>query len=179
MVELMPKLRIVLFLLFIAIPLLELALLIKVGQNIGFWPTLAIVIGTALVGSKMLHDQGFAALRSASSAVKAGKPPIEAVVEGVFIIIAGALLVSPGLITDTLGILLLIPPLRRLVARWTLAKLLATSEFEVAIFGEDIIKPEAPAEHPRRRGEPTVIEGNFERLDEKTIDPRRKGGSGG
>lgn len=172
--------RIVLFLLFVAIPLLEIAVLIKVGQSLGFWPTLAIVIGTALIGTKLLHDQGFAALTSANKAVRAGKPPLEAVVDGVFLIAAGALLVSPGLITDCLGIMLLIPPLRRAIAKWALARLLATSEFEIAVFGEDIIKPEGgkPADSVRPRsnpGGPGVIEGEFERLDETTIDPRRKG----
>jgi UPF0716 protein FxsA len=170
--------RIVLFLLFVAIPLLELALLIKFGQSLGFWPTLGLVVGTALIGAKLLHDQGFAALNSANEAIRAGRPPLEAVVEGVFIIAAGALLISPGLMTDTLGILLLIPPLRRAIAKWSLARLLATSDFEIAIFGEDIIKPadQDPAGAARRtRGQPgpEVIEGEFERLDETTIDPRR------
>lgn len=164
--------RLILLLVFAAVPLLELAILIKVGGLIGFWPTLLIVILTAVLGTTVLRLQGLGVLRRASDAMAAGKPPIEPVVDGVFLLLAGAFLLAPGLITDALGLVLLIPPVRRVIARWGFDRLMNTGNVYVDIFGTS--EPEKRPNRPPTGGD-RVIEGEFERLDEKTVDPRRRG----
>ncbi len=166
---------IVLFLLFVAVPLLEIALLIKFGQSFGFWPTIGLVIVTALLGSVLLRQQGFAVWRRVQEDLQSGRPPVEPVADGMLLLVAGAFLVAPGLITDTTGILLLIPPVRAVVRRF-IARRLAVSG---AIF-TSVRQPGRPAAEPGAprpsRSKPsssgTVIDGEFERLDEQTKDPR-------
>jgi len=170
---------IALFLIFVAVPLLELALLIKLGQLIGLWPTIAIVIATAVWGTAILHHQGFAALRRAADSLNQGKPPVEPVVDGFMLMLAGILLVAPGLITDLAGLLLLIPPLRKAVATWGLQRMLATGTIHATTWRSKgrTEQRAAPPDDPRQPGAAAgtgpIIEGEFERLDETTQDPRR------
>jgi UPF0716 protein FxsA len=162
---------IALFLIFVAVPLLELALLIKLGQLIGFWPTIAIVVATAAFGTAILHHQGFAALRRAAASLNQGKPPVEPVLDGFMLMLAGTLLVAPGLITDCAGLLLLIPPLRKAIADWGLKRMLAAGTIHTTTWRtEERRSTHGP--RPSDAGGP-VIDGEFERLDEKTQDPRR------
>lgn len=168
----MSAIRIALVVIFFAFPLLEIAVLIKVGQAVGFWPTLAIVVGTAFLGSRILRDQGLAAVRRTMEQVRAGKPPVETMTDRLLLSLAGGLLISPGLISDLLGLALLVPPLRNAFGRWGLKTLMETSEFEVAVFGEDVVKPQkGPTPHRGAAAGGTVIEGEFERLDERTMAP--------
>jgi UPF0716 protein FxsA len=164
----------VLFLVLVAVPLLEIALLIKVGQSFGFWPTLGLVIGTALLGTILLRQQGFAVWNRIVTDLQAGRPPVDHVADGFLILLAGAFLVSPGIITDTLGVLLLIPPVRALVRRFLASRITASG----GIFTSEVIvdaPPRAPgsSSHPPRsgsRGSGPVIDGDYERVD----DPPRK-----
>src|SRR5262249_35992693 len=94
---------------FLALPLLELALMIKVGQWIGFWDTVLLLAAMALAGGLILREQGLAALTRALAAVRDGRPPIEPVVDSMFLMLAGMLLLVPGFLTDIAGLLLLIP----------------------------------------------------------------------
>ena len=164
---------IALFLIFVAVPLLELALLIKLGQIIGFWSTIAIVIATAAFGTAILHHQGFAALRRAAESLNQGKPPVEPVLDGFMLMLAGILLVAPGLITDCAGLLLLIPPLRKAAAAWGLKRMLATGTIRTTTWRTE--QSRSPHDDPGRPGAAAgpVIDGEFERLDEKTQDPGR------
>ena len=116
------------FLIFVAVPLLELALLIKVGQSIGFWSTMAIIVGTAALGVAVMRSHGLKAMQRAQASLAEGKPPVQSVVDGTFVLFAGLLLISPGLITDLAGLLLLIPPVRRLVGNWSMSRLLASGK---------------------------------------------------
>ena len=115
-----------LLLMMLAVPLLELALLIKLGQAIGFWSTVAIIFLTAGIGIAIVNAQGFAAFRRASESVAKGQPPVEPVIDGFMLMLAGGLLIAPGLLTDIAGLLLLIPPVRRLVAKWGLKRMAAS-----------------------------------------------------
>jgi UPF0716 protein FxsA len=166
-----------LFLIFVAVPLLELALLIKLGQWIGFWPTVAIVILTAGLGTAILHTQGFAALRRAAETINQGKPPVEPVFDGFMLMLAGMLLLAPGLITDAFGLLLLIPPVRKFVGRWGLRKAMAAGDVHVTTWTTGTNDGRsAHRETTRNRGPGgpgPVIDGEFERLDEKTQEPTR------
>ena len=156
----------------LALPLLEIALLIRAGQKLGLWPVMAIIIGTGILGIAVFARQRLAVVRGVMNAVNEGKPPLAPVLNGAFLVLAGGLLFSPGLICDAVGLLLLIPPIRRLVARWTVSRLLRDAEIHVATYGDGRLTP------GEREGGP-IIEGEFERLGERrpdhTRDDDRKG----
>ncbi len=122
--------RLLLIVLFIIVPIAELALLIQVGQLIGVWWTILLLIADALLGSWLLRAQGRAAWRRFNQALGGGKIPHREVVDGVLIIFGGALLLTPGFITDVFGLLFLIPPtravMRRLLVRRGMLKLVGT-----------------------------------------------------
>jgi UPF0716 protein FxsA len=102
---------------FIVVPLAEIAVLIEVGGWLGLGPTLALMILTALVGVWLLRRQGVAVLRRAQQQIEQGSLPIVEVFQGFCLVIAGALLLAPGFLTDTMGALLLLPPVRALLYR--------------------------------------------------------------
>ena len=107
-----------LFFILVAVPIIEIALFIQVGGWIGLWPTIAIVIATALLGTLLLRQQGFAALNDLQSRLEEGRDPLGALAHGAMILIAGIVLLTPGFFTDIIGFLLLIPPVRSLVIRF-------------------------------------------------------------
>ena len=108
----MPLLLIVLF---IVIPVAELYVIIKVGEAIGLWPTLALLLADAIIGSLLLKHQGLAAWRRFNKALAERRFPGTEVVDGVLIVIGATLLVTPGFITDVFGLIFLIPPTRAIV----------------------------------------------------------------
>jgi len=156
----------------VAVPLLELAVLIKLGQWIGLWPTLAILIFTALAGTIVMQRQGIAAMGRAFEAVAQGRPPIEPVVDGAFIMLAGGLLFLPGLISDVFGILLLIPPIRRLVARMFMAAMLKSGSVRVDTY-EEARRTSTRGTDGFAEGDSKVIDGEYTRVDERSINPGR------
>lgn len=120
-----------LFILFAAVPFIELALLIFLGQHVGFWPTIGLVLATAVLGAVVLNRQGLQTMQRISGALASGEPPIEPVVDGFFLVIAGAFLLTPGVITDAIGLMLLVPQVRRAIARWGFAHILKHGSFTV------------------------------------------------
>ncbi|WP_077340398.1 FxsA family protein [Pseudocolwellia agarivorans] len=106
-----------LFLLFIVIPIIEIALLMKIGGWIGVWPTITIVIVTAWLGAKNVRQQGLATLSSLQTKMAQGQAPSEEIVSGLMLLIAGILLVTPGFVTDIFGLSLLIPAFRKSIAK--------------------------------------------------------------
>lgn len=102
-----------LFILFIVMPVAEITLLIKVGQQIGALYTASLVVFTAVVGSFMLRQQGLATLFRAQERMQSGQMPIQEMLEGIFLAVGGALLITPGFITDVFGFLCLIPITRK------------------------------------------------------------------
>lgn len=181
-------------LVFVAIPLLEIALLIKIGQAIGFWATILLVIGTAALGTWLLHTQGLETLRRVLTMVDAGKPPVAPVLDGFLLLVAGLLLLTPGIITDTLGFILLIPPVRNLLVRLGLNRLLVVTVGGRTWSGEDTAERSPPTgktwpgsgtgsrwrSGTRQKrppaGEGPIIEGEYERLEERTVEPDRDHG---
>lgn len=107
----------VLLLLFIAVPIIELAAILQVGDWIGFWPTIGLLIADSILGSLLMRSQGRAAWRRFNDAMAAGRPPAREVLDGVLVIFGGALLLTPGFVTDIVGILFLLPPTRAIVRR--------------------------------------------------------------
>lgn len=107
--------------LFIGVPLLEIAVFIEVGGRIGLGWTLVVVVATALLGTFLLRRQGFATLRSAQQSMDRGALPMRELFDGLCLLFAGALLLTPGFVTDTVGFALFLPPvrdgLRRIVGR--------------------------------------------------------------
>ncbi|MCJ7755507.1 MAG: FxsA family protein, partial [Thermoanaerobaculales bacterium] len=106
-----------LLLLFTIVPLIELYLLIKIGGVIGVVPTIAIVIGTGVLGAWLARWQGLAVLRRISDEMAAGRLPTDALIDGLLILVAAAVLLTPGLLTDSLGFVLLVPASRALVRK--------------------------------------------------------------
>ena len=107
-----------LFLLFTVIPLLELYLLIRLGAYLGALDTLAIVIATGIVGGLLARSQGLAVLNRIRMELEEGRIPADSLFDGVMILVAGVLLITPGLLTDGLGLSLLIPWTRQGLKSW-------------------------------------------------------------
>ena len=106
-----------LILLFVTVPLVELWLLIWVGGQLGTMATVALVIGTGILGATLARYEGLATLRRFQSRLAAGQLPHQDIIDGLLILMAGAVLLTPGLLTDTVGFLLLVPPVRGVVSR--------------------------------------------------------------
>jgi UPF0716 protein FxsA len=162
-------LRLTVGLIFIAVPVLELALLIKTGQLIGVWATVALVVTTALTGAFIISRQSLSVLRRTLEAVNEGRPPVGPVLDGVFLLLAGALLLTPGLATDAIALALLIPPFRRWVAHATVRRLLQRGRLHVRVYGAQ------PAPDTARQGphDGPIIDGEFQRLDGEPAEPQR------
>src|SRR5919206_1806899 len=114
----------VLVLLFVVVPIVELFVIIQVGEAIGVLPTIALLVADSVLGSMLMRSQGRAAWRRFNAAVAEGRVPHREVLDGVLVIFGGALLLTPGFITDVFGVLFLLPPTRAL-ARRLLARRLA------------------------------------------------------
>lgn len=93
----------------VGLPIVELLLLIQAGAAFGFWPTVGVVVGTALLGIYLIRQQGMAAIRAAQVDRSTGEVPVGAILTGIRLAFAGILLILPGFITDAMGLLLLIP----------------------------------------------------------------------
>ncbi len=104
-----------LLLVFILVPLLDLVLLLRIGQMLTFWPTLGLVIVTGIVGATLAKRQGLRTLARIQSELESGRLPTGELAEGVLILLAGAVLVTPGFMTDLFGLALLIRPFRRVL----------------------------------------------------------------
>jgi UPF0716 protein FxsA len=107
---------------FVAVPIAELYVIIQVGQAIGALPTIAILIADSIVGSMLLRSQGRGAWRRFNEATAAGRVPAREVLDGALVIFGGAFLITPGFLTDALGLLLLLPPTRAVVRRMLVAR---------------------------------------------------------
>ena len=99
----------VLVLLFIVLPIAEIYVIIKVGEAIGVWPTIGLLILDGFLGAALLRHQGRAAWRRFNEALAAGRVPAREVFDGAMVIVGGAFLLAPGFITDVIGLLLLLP----------------------------------------------------------------------
>ena len=110
----------ILLVLFIAIPVIEIYLLIKVGSVIGAIPTILMIIGTAILGATLLRMQGISTYQRVQNTMARGEIPAIEMLEGLILLVSGALLLTPGFFTDAIGFIALIPPLRRTFIIWAL-----------------------------------------------------------
>jgi UPF0716 protein FxsA len=167
-----------LFLFFLAVPIAEIALFIQAGELIGTLPTIAITIGTAIAGSFLMRVQGFAALNRFAEAAGRGAMPVTPVVDGIGILAAGLLLLTPGLLTDTIGLLLFIPPVRRGLARWFFRRAVESGKVRFAAFGQSATHGSAPrysgstASGFKKPGNDNVVDAEFETIspDQESAD---------
>lgn len=104
-------------LIFIVVPVVEMYILIEVGAIIGAWPTIGLVLLTAMIGLALLRQQGFSTLARGMQRLDAGELPAEEMLEGLLLAVGGALLLTPGFVTDAFGFALLLPFSRRALAR--------------------------------------------------------------
>ena len=155
----MPLLLLVIF---IGIPVLEIAVFIEAGSLIGLWPTIAIVVVTAFVGTSLLRIQGYGVINRIRAQTEQGQVPVFELFEGLCLFAAGLLLLTPGFVTDTVGFLLFLPPLRRLFARLIAAR--------IAMFGFQTVRPGPPpgAGPASASGNGPVIDGEFTTVDRDT-----------
>ncbi|ARR48236.1 membrane protein FxsA [Photobacterium damselae subsp. damselae] len=107
----------ILLLLFIFVPIIEIALFIQVGGFLGLWPTIALVLITAIVGASLVRSQGLATLTSVKNRLQQGELPAQQIVEGVMLAVAGVLLLTPGFMTDCMGMTILLPAPRAWLAK--------------------------------------------------------------
>ena len=108
---------------FIGVPLIEIALFIQVGGFIGLWPTIAVVILTAVAGTALLRHQGLSALTRLQSSLDRGEAPLDPVFDGFCLLAAGMLLLTPGFFTDGIGFLLFTPPFRAVLKRFITSRI--------------------------------------------------------
>ena len=113
---------------FILTPLVEIGVFIEVGDYLGLWLTLALIVATAAGGLALLRHQGLATFARAREALSRHQPPVDEVFDGLCLLVAGALLLTPGFVTDALGFLLLVPAARRLLQGILVTRILAAAE---------------------------------------------------
>ena len=150
---------------FLALPLIEIALFVTVGGWLGLWLTLAIVLGTGVAGVLVMRWQGVHAMEGLRQATQLRRDPMGQVADDALVMMAGILLILPGFMTDMLGLLLLIPPVRGLVIRAMAARV------QVHMAGSDT---------GQRRSGPDVIDGEFFEIgqDQSDDQPTRSPPSG-
>ena len=122
-------------LLFIALPIAEIAVLIKVADVIHLGPTIGLIILTAIIGVYLLRRQGLSSMMRAQSSLNEGRLPVESISDAVGLLLAGAFLLTPGLITDSLGFALLVPAVRHGIASHLFKKAAKSSNIHVDMFG--------------------------------------------
>jgi len=136
-----------LLLLFIGLLILEIYVLLKVHTFIGTMPTILMVIFTAFAGVWLLKQQGFAMLGRYQSTIMSGKIPAQEMLEGVALVFGGALLLTPGFVTDTVGFLCLIPFTRKPIIRWLMARFGGYIKARTTV-----LRPDQPAGQPSSSG---------------------------
>lgn len=154
-----------LLLVFIVVPILEIAVFIQAGEWIGLWPTLAGIVMTALIGAALVRRQGLSVLEKAQRSVNEGRFPVAEVFDGLCLVLAGALLLTPGFLTDTAGFLLLLPPLRAFL-RGTIGRRMMASG-RVGVWTDGPSPPRPPPSSPGRKRGGIIIDADYEHVPEK------------
>lgn len=153
-----------LLILFIAVPIIEIALFIQVGGFIGLWPTLLIVVLTAFIGTTLLRSQGLAALNNLQTSVGSGKNPMDHIAHGALILIAGVVLLTPGFFTDAVGLALLVPPVRAALIKAGAARIAGNANIHVFNNGQ---QPEETHDD--------IVDADFTVVDDENTTPGTSG----
>ncbi len=159
----------------IGVPLIEIGLFIEIGGFIGLWPTLALVVLTAAIGSWQLRTQGLATLARGRQQLDRGQLPARELFDGFCLVIAGAFLLTPGFMTDAIGLALFVPGFRDLLRRSLARRMEAATEAatetateaHVWVDGEEIRPGQG---RPGRGAGDSVIEGKFRDVSDRPDD---------
>ncbi|HAS62316.1 MAG TPA: membrane protein FxsA, partial [Vibrio sp.] len=165
----------ILLLLFILVPIIEIGLFIQVGGFLGLWPTIALVLVTAFVGASLVRSQGLQTLINVQNRLQQGELPAQQIFEGVMLAVAGVLLLTPGFMTDALGMLVVLPAPRAAIAKYLMSKMVVQSVgggFHSGFsnqggFGQD---PFQRNPFDQRGDNGDTFEGEFERKDDDDND---------
>lgn len=154
---------------FVAMPIIEIAVFIQAGELIGLWPTIGIVILTAIIGTSLMRAQGLQTLARAQAQMDHGEMPIGEMFDGICILIAGVLLLTPGFVTDTMGFLLLVPPLRRAIGAGVIMKLVRSGNIRTSFPRRTYSNTKPSGDRGRQRpggraGSGPIIDGDFENV---------------
>lgn len=149
----------IIVLLLIIVPLVEIGVFIEVGGLLGLWPTLGIVVLTAILGGMILRHQGIATIWRIQTALARGEMPVQAMFDGACLLVAGATLLTPGFVTDTAGFLLFLPPVRAWLAR----VLIAYAKRRAANHHGG---GRGPGADPRRPGRDDIIDVEYREVDD-------------
>jgi len=152
-----------LFLVFTSVSLLEIFVLVKVGGFLGAWPTVMLVIITALVGSALVRSQGLQLLQQLQQRLAQGEMPGQQLIEGVMLLVTGVLLVTPGFVTDLCGLLLLQPKIRGSLAKIVLANVKLNPNMSMS---GHYSQSQTGSPFSRSKTDKDAIEGEFERKDD-------------
>lgn len=150
---------------FVLIPIAEVYAFINVGEEIGVFRTLLLCVLTAAIGGLLVRHQGLETLFKAQKGLQSGQLPLDALFDGFCLVISGALLLTPGFVTDTVGFALLIPPLREGL-RHLITK-----------YGKfNIVGPKTRAQRPHNDISGDIIEGDYEHVakDDERLDKSNK-----
>ena len=164
----------ILLLLFIFVPIIEIGLFIQVGGFLGLWPTIALVLITAFVGASLVRSQGLQTLMSVQNRLQQGELPAQQIFEGVMLAVAGVLLLTPGFMTDALGMLVLLPAPRAAIAKYLMAKMVVKSvggngfhgSFNGEQFGQSPFENDPFRRDPYESQQGDTFEGEYERKED-------------
>lgn len=153
---------IIILIAFIAVPIVEIAVFIEIGGQLGVFNTIAMVIVTAFIGTWLLRSQGLRTLHKAQESMARNVFPVSEVFDGLCLLVAGALLLTPGFVTDALGFLLFVPPLRQYLRHWLLIWLSRSGRTNVWVDGDGGF----PGPDPKGpRNQSGTIDGEFHEVD--------------
>jgi UPF0716 protein FxsA len=155
-----------LFVLFVGMPILEIYVIIQVGESIGVLPTIALLIVDSLVGAWLMRSQGRIVWRRFIEALEAGRPPAREVLDGALVIVGGALGLAPGFVTDALGLFLIAPPTRAIARRALVRRLARRGAMRVGVWASGARTGGAAFGRPVPPRHDDVVEGTV--VDEET-----------
>lgn len=165
-------------LLFIVVPIIEIALLLQVGGLIGGLNTLLLIVATAVIGAVLVKQQGIQNWLTMQKKLASGRPPAMEMVSGILIFLAGVMLITPGLMTDIIGLVLLFPASRKVIVAYLLKHLFVRGQAGFAQFQfrqRGNFRPEADT---HQQSEGTVIDGEYshqKKSTERLVQPDERG----
>ena len=148
------------FLAFFSIPIVEMYLLIEVAERIEALPTILLVMLTAVLGVSLIRQQGLSTLTKGIRRLNQAEIPAAEIIEGVLLAVAGAFLITPGFLTDSIGFMIIIPMIRRITALMLLKRMAARADFRTK--GSDL----RGGSNKTRDASGSVIEGEYEKKDQ-------------
>ncbi len=167
----------------ICVPILEIAVFIEAGAIIGLWPTIGLVVLTAIAGTALLRQQGLATLARAQTSLENNRLPVNEMFDGLCLLIAGIVLLTPGFVTDAVGLLLLVPAVRGFLRAW--AKKVIAKSGHVHVAGRHFVMHDVrpgprsdPREPLRPQGGNDVIDGDYVDITDTDPDDGKPGKQG-